>query len=84
MSKLGVPLMDNWDAIAEWAEFRAQAMRHDADLAERLVGNPPSFAYAASLRKAADIMEEDAKRWRYEAGGMPATTRADDERARSR
>lgn len=77
-------IRDNWAAIADWAEFRAKVMRNDADLAEKLVGNPPSFAYAASLRKAANVMEDDAKRWRFEANQITANNhippaRKDDE-----
>ncbi len=59
--------MSTWKEIASWAEFRADRLRKDADAAEKIVNTPPAFAFAAALRQAADVMERDAKQWRFNA-----------------
>ncbi len=64
--------MSTWAEIASWAEFEAEQLREQAARAEKLVNNPPAFAYAASLRRAAEVMEADAKLWRFNASNGSA------------
>lgn len=57
--------VSTWAEMAKWAEFRAAELRKEADKAEEYIGTPPTFAYAAAARKAAQTMEADAKLWAF-------------------
>ncbi len=50
--------------MADWAEFRADRLRKDADAVEQIVGTEAASALAAVLRRAAEIIEEAARLWR--------------------